>query len=445
MRRLFANAVCFTFILFLLLFLPVSVTYAESLLENFDETQLPQWDLSPEAIVTGGILQVGPANFAAPSGEWQQFEMKAKMRYKNPGELQIQYQSTEKGFYNLIIFENEALLLKEMQGEGPTELAITNIETLAEDQWFELTIAFQNNSHNISIDGNSLIAVEDPNPYLNGNFLFAAHGQRILEIDSLEIKPLQTNEPPVSEVTEEIPGEDITESAPSTSEDSLLTLLQSLSGDQGNTFRIEVFAINLLLAVFTSFVLSRAYIFWGKSLSNRRKFAANFMMITVTTTFIILVVRSSVALSLGLVGALSIIRFRAAIKEPEELAYLFLAIGLGIGLGDNQRTATLLALAVVIIVIGLSHLFRQTQADTNLHLTISSPDPHHLNIEEVSALLGRYCSKMRLLRYDQNHDVLEMSFVVEFRHTSDLNKLQRELEKLSPSIEISFLDNKGVW
>jgi uncharacterized membrane protein YhiD involved in acid resistance len=332
-----------------------------------------------------------------------------------------------------------------MQGEGPTELAITNIETLAEDQWFELTIAFQNNSHNISIDGNSLIAVEDPNPYLNGNFLFAAHGQRILEIDSLEIKPLQTNEPPVSEVTEEIPGEDITESAPSTSEDSLLTLLQSLSGDQGNTFRIEVFAINLLLAVFTSFVLSRAYIFWGKSLSNRRKFAANFMMITVTTTFIILVVRSSVALSLGLVGALSIIRFRAAIKEPEELAYLFLAIGLGIGLGDNQRTATLLALAVVIIVIGLSHLFRQTQADTNLHLTISSPDPHHLNIEEVSALLGRYCSKMRLLRYDQNHDVLEMSFVVEFRHTSDLNKLQRELEKLSPSIEISFLDNKGVW
>jgi hypothetical protein len=112
MRRLFANAVCFTFILFLLLFLPVSVTYAESLLENFDEIQLPQWDLSPEAIVTGGILQIGPANFAAPSGEWQQFEMKAKMRYKNPGELQIQYQSTEKGFYNLIIFENEALLLK---------------------------------------------------------------------------------------------------------------------------------------------------------------------------------------------------------------------------------------------------------------------------------------------------------------------------------------------
>ena len=49
-----------------------------------------------------------------------------------------------------------------------------------------------------------------------------------------------------------------------------------------------------------------------------------------TTMLIISIVKSSLALSLGLVGALSIIRFRAAIKEPEELAYLFLAIGISI-------------------------------------------------------------------------------------------------------------------
>jgi hypothetical protein len=61
------------------------------------------------------------------------------------------------------------------------------------------------------------------------------------------------------------------------------------------------------------------------------------MMITMTTMLIITIVKASLALSLGLVGALSIVRFRAAIKEPEELAYLFLAIAIGLDFGAGQR------------------------------------------------------------------------------------------------------------
>lgn len=57
---------------------------------------------------------------------------------------------------------------------------------------------------------------------------------------------------------------------------------------------------------------------------------------------VITVVKSSLALSLGLVGALSIIRFRSAIKEPEELTYLFLAISLGLGFGANQTVITII-------------------------------------------------------------------------------------------------------
>ena len=64
-------------------------------------------------------------------------------------------------------------------------------------------------------------------------------------------------------------------------------------------------------------------------------------LLAVTTMFIITVVKSSLALSLGLVGALSIVRFRAAIKEPEELTYLFFAISIGLGLGADQRVVTL--------------------------------------------------------------------------------------------------------
>ncbi|MEJ2211741.1 MAG: DUF4956 domain-containing protein [Anaerolineae bacterium] len=195
----------------------------------------------------------------------------------------------------------------------------------------------------------------------------------------------------------------------------------------------------------TSFILSRVYVHWGRSLSNRRRFAANFMLITVTTTFIILVVRSSVALSLGLVGALSIIRFRAAIKEPEELAYLFFAISLGIGLGDNQRLVTLLSLVVVIALVGLAHLLRARQADVNLHLTVSARRPEAADLPAVMAVLEKHTAKLRLLRYDETAEVVEMSFVVEFRRAADLNQARAALLALAPSLEISFLDNRGVW
>ena len=70
-----------------------------------------------------------------------------------------------------------------------------------------------------------------------------------------------------------------------------------------------------------------------------------------TTFLVISVVKSSLALSLGLVGALSVIRFRTPIKEPEELVYLFLSISLGLGYGSGQFLLTLLCFIIIIFCI----------------------------------------------------------------------------------------------
>ena len=78
------------------------------------------------------------------------------------------------------------------------------------------------------------------------------------------------------------------------------------------------------------------------------------MILAVATTLIITIVKSSLALSLGLVGALSIVRFRAAIKDPEELTYLFLVIAIGLGLGANQPLLTVIGFLVAITVIRIA-------------------------------------------------------------------------------------------
>ena len=86
-------------------------------------------------------------------------------------------------------------------------------------------------------------------------------------------------------------------------------------------------------------------------------FSKNFVILGTTTCIIIMIVKNSLALSLGLVGALSIVRFRAAIKEPEELVYLFLVIAVGLGCGSGQIKIIVVGILFSLLVIYVYHLF----------------------------------------------------------------------------------------
>jgi len=430
--------------LIIALFIVPAAAQGEGFTETFDDTQLPGWEHSPEVVVRDGVLRITPGNFAARMGAWGDFDLTIKLRFDAPGETEIQYRASDSGAYLLVFSPDRVLLLRGSGPAGePTELASTDLGTLSAEDWITVHITLTGGQHKITVNESTTLTADDPDPLPMGGLTFASHGERTTELDDINLTVI-VGEPGV-EVAPPQPVQTQVQATATPAPDPIQSLLQSLSTTQGSTFDMGTFAVNLALAVVASFILSRVYVYWGASLSNRRKFAANFMLVTVTTTFIILVVRSSVALSLGLVGALSIIRFRAAIKEPEELAYLFFAISLGIGLGDNQRMVTLLTLVVVIIVLGLARLLRQSQADVNLNLSIASREPNKIDMQQVMDALEQHCSKLRLMRYDENAEALEMSFVIEFRHTSDLNQAREALLLLSEELEISFMDNKGIW
>ena len=204
------------------------------------------------------------------------------------------------------------------------------------------------------------------------------------------------------------------------------------------------FIINLFLTAILAFCLSIVYKRYGTSISNRSLFGGNFILIATTTMLIISVVKSSLALSLGLVGALSIVRFRAAIKEPEELAYLFLVIAIGLGMGANQRMTTIVALIIIIIIIYLKSFKKQKLESNNLFLTISSEVPEKLNFEGVVDVLKKYCNDVSLQRFDEGQNNFDLSFLVEFSDHMSLDNCRKDLQKLYPSINISFLDYKGL-
>lgn len=113
----------------------------------------------------------------------------------------------------------------------------------------------------------------------------------------------------------------------------------------------------MLMSALTAYGLRLLYIAYGRSMNNRAYFGNIFVLLAVTTCAVIIIVKYSLALSLGLVGALSIVRFRAAIKEPEELVFLFLTIALGLAFGSNQFLIAFVLFGLTSIIIVLSDYF----------------------------------------------------------------------------------------
>jgi len=200
----------------------------------------------------------------------------------------------------------------------------------------------------------------------------------------------------------------------------------------------------LIFAGLLSYILSRIYIKYGNSLSNRKLFGKNFFLLTMTTMMIISIVKSSLALSLGLVGALSIVRFRAAIKEPEELSYLFLAIGIGLGFGANQGVITTIAFFIIAGVIVLRKAFSRKEENQNLYLTVYNHKPKEVGIEQIVRTLQEHSAGVNLKRFDETDELFEASFLIDFRDFEQLNEAKYALQKLEGSLKISFLDNKGI-
>jgi hypothetical protein len=192
--------------------------------------------------------------------------------------------------------------------------------------------------------------------------------------------------------------------------DSGLDVLTRMGAQGGVTARD--FCLQLAAAAATSGALAAAYARFGRSLGNRRAFALNFLPLTIVTMFVIAVVKSSLSLSLGLVGALSIVRFRTAVRDPEELIYLFACIGLGLGFGAGQWIPTLAAfVAVLTLLIVLSLLSRRGEHGSAQWLLIQSHAA--LAPEPLVAAVASACARARLARFDSAPDRVEAAFDVE--------------------------------
>jgi uncharacterized membrane protein YhiD involved in acid resistance len=199
--------------------------------------------------------------------------------------------------------------------------------------------------------------------------------------------------------------------------------------------------INLLLGALLSSGVAWYYARFGEAFANRIKLAKLLPILCLTTLLVISVVKASLALSLGLVGALSIVRFRTAIKEPEELLYLFIAIAIGIGLGADQRLATIVTIGFLLIFLVSTRLFSLRSHQQNLYLNVRIPEQEDAStFESVNDILTKHAKRVDMRRLDRQDRTLQITFLLDCKDPQKLARLVDDLEANLADCSFSFVD-----
>ena len=108
--------------------------------------------------------------------------------------------------------------------------------------------------------------------------------------------------------------------------------------------------LGLVVGLIIAFVYKRCY----RGVLYSPNFALTLMMLTLITTPVVMCIKSDIALSMGMVGALSIVRFRTAVKDPMDTAYMFWALTMGILLGAElfvHALAVVLGISLILLIM----------------------------------------------------------------------------------------------
>lgn len=167
---------------------------------------------------------------------------------------------------------------------------------------------------------------------------------------------------------------------------------------------------DMLMAIALSFVLSLFIVFIYRityaGVSFNRSFAGCMIMITMVTTLVILVITSNVVLSLGMVGALSIVRFRTAVKEAADTAFLFWAIATGIICGAGYISIAILATLLLGVLFVAVHAFGSKHKSDSYMVVVRMAG--HSAVEQKIAALPGYQMKNKSMSGSNTELVAEV-------------------------------------
>ena len=201
---------------------------------------------------------------------------------------------------------------------------------------------------------------------------------------------------------------------------------------------------SFFICVLMSFIVRDFYIKRSFSLTGKMHIGSIIPVLSAVVFLVIIVVKSSLALSLGLVGALSIVRFRTPIKEPEELVYLFLAIAVGLGYAAGQiLITTIITLSILFIVyIWLSNRKIAKTSEYNLVVKWSKTG---VMFEDILKAITPVVQNLKLVRLDKSSSDNTSVMLIVPDDKSPIETITNALHELDSDMKITFFEAKTNW
>lgn len=218
-------------------------------------------------------------------------------------------------------------------------------------------------------------------------------------------------------------------------------LLDNLSIDNElissiGTFTASTIIVNIIFAALIGMSIAYIYKKFFLGVLFQKSFAASLILVTMITTLVIMVISGNLVLSLGMVGALSIVRFRAAIKDPLDVVYIFWAVGSGISIGVSQYLLVVIggaSIAFMLLVMSKFNAVEQAKL-----FVISSQLSHQ---KKITAVIKDIDSHAVVRNTQVTRENIEL--VYETSGTSDIEKLFNKLKDVDPQAELRVLNYYG--
>lgn len=222
----------------------------------------------------------------------------------------------------------------------------------------------------------------------------------------------------------------------------LLKTSVNLSFSEGITILIT----SLIFGIYLRFLYFKLAITYSSKIS----FGNTLLLVTISVASLVAVVKASLALSLGLVGALSVIRFRTAVKEPYNLSYILLSICIAISIGASQYLFSLLIAIVGSLAVGLAYRSEKSQSNRSTKNaddidTVYVTLPFNASLDELKEILIKNTLYFSILSMDQvDGQSITVVLKVKLNNFDSLSQIKTMIFNAFPHSEFRFFNSPDI-
>jgi uncharacterized membrane protein YhiD involved in acid resistance len=215
--------------------------------------------------------------------------------------------------------------------------------------------------------------------------------------------------------------------------------------DLTSTFSVADVVISMVLSFVLTAIVGWVYMRTHEGVSYTKSFVQTLVLMGMIVSVIMLVVGSNIARAFSLVGALSIIRFRNAIKETRDVGFVFFAMAIGMATGTRFYLLAIIATAVISMVVLLMTRFNwyeRTSVSQMLKVQVTNDIPFETALDDV---LTRNTDRAELVSVDSVRGgmLTEVVYAIALKPSTNRQAFLAEIKRLNENQKVTLLTGYG--